>query len=46
MIGQFNPALVLVATSFITAPGISAVIVRATSAATELANDVKWLEIV
>lgn len=46
MIGQFNPAVIAVGTSFITAPGISAVIVRATSAATELANDIKWLEVV
>lgn len=44
MIGQFYPALVVVKTGFVLAPvGQSAVNVRATSAATELANDVEWL---
>lgn len=46
MIGQFNPFVVFNATGFIVTPGTNIignpVNVRATSAATELANDIQW----
>jgi hypothetical protein len=46
MIGKFYPAQVYVKTSVVTAPAYTPVYVRATSAATELTNDVVWLEVI
>jgi hypothetical protein len=45
MIGKFYPAQVYVKTSFVVAPALSPVNVRATDAASELANDLEWQEV-
>jgi hypothetical protein len=45
MIGQFFPSMIVASTGFIAAPGFATVNVKATSAATERANNVEWLEI-
>lgn len=44
MIGKFYPALVVVQTGFVVAPGQSVVNVRSTDAASEIANEVDWLQ--
>ena len=45
MIGKFYPAVIYAKTSFVTAPGFTPVNVRATDAASELTNDLEWLEV-
>lgn len=45
MIGSFFPAMVVAASGFVIAPGSNPVNGKATSAATERASNVEWIEI-
>ena len=45
MIGNFYPAVIVAFAGFVFSPAVSPINIRATSAATEIANDVEWLNV-